>query len=88
MRRTLLTEDVPARRTLLAALLHAHAFAGRARSALSIRRFLGPRIKTNDILTLAGANADAVTVNGDTLTLTDAGHQEARSHPSSRYLEA
>jgi hypothetical protein len=84
MAHTFSSHDAASIKRLRAALLRAHAVPGRLRSAGAVARFLGPRTKSADVLTVAGAAGADVTVAGQTVALTNSGLQAAREHPQPR----
>lgn len=86
MSSSLTTHDATARKRLLSVLLRAHAVPGRPRTTSALARFFGPEAQAADVLATANASGADVTVVGNTVVLTNAGLQKARSHPQSREL--
>lgn len=81
------TDNLKARRAVIAALLREHGVGGRLRPVRRVARAMGGRVSTADVLDVQADNDDAIDRSGNSLTLTEEGLAEAREHPSPRYLE-
>lgn len=88
MTRLVDTNTVNARREVLSALLRAHAIGNRKRAARVVAKFIGKRVSSADVMTVANANPTKINVTGQLLSLTNAGLLEVREHPQPRHLAA